>query len=164
MSREASAIAQLRALVAHLRRPMMPRTTNDPWARREMLRDRLLQLAATRDAPDLDILARQIDLLLEDAFEDELIPKPARAWTGERDEDQRIVVTGMGLLTPLGIGIDAFWAGLIEGRSGVGPITICDPGESPSRIAAEVSGFDPRDYLEAKEARRISRASQFAVA
>jgi 3-oxoacyl-[acyl-carrier-protein] synthase II len=70
----------------------------------------------------------------------------------------------MGLLTPLGIGTAAFWAGLSEGRSGVGPITLCDPGESPSRIAAEVSGFDARDYLEAKEARRISRASQFAVA
>src|SRR6266540_3754892 len=134
MSREASAIAQLRALVAHLRRPMMPRTTNDPWARREMLRD----------------------LLLEDAFEDELIPKPARAWTGERDEDQRIVVTGMGLLTPLGIGIDAFWNGLVEGRSGVRRITLCDPGDSPCTIAGEVPEFEPRDYMEAKEARRLS--------
>jgi 3-oxoacyl-[acyl-carrier-protein] synthase II len=143
---------------------MMPRTANNPGARREMLRDRLRQFAATRDAPDLDILARQIDLLLEDAFEDELIPKPAPAWTDERDEDQRIVVTGMGLLTPLGIGIDAFWNGLVEGRSGVRRITLCDPGDSPCTIAGEVPEFEPRDYMEAKEARRVSRASQFAVA
>jgi 3-oxoacyl-[acyl-carrier-protein] synthase II len=142
----------------------MRQTTNDAWARRELLRDRLLQLAATRDAPDLDILARQIDDLLDDAFEDELDPQLAAAWTSEQDEDQRVVVTGMGLVTPLGIGIDALWNGLVEGRSGVRRITLCDPGESPCKIAAEVPEFEPRDYMEAKEARRVSRASQFAVA
>jgi 3-oxoacyl-[acyl-carrier-protein] synthase II len=133
--------------------------------RRDLLRRRLQQLIA-QDPPGaatttLDV---QIEELLHDILEEDLAPLPARDWVDDRDEDQRIVVTGMGLLTPLGIGIDAFWAGLVEGRSGVGPITLCDPGESPSRIAAEVSGFDARDYLEAKEARRISRASQFAVA
>jgi 3-oxoacyl-[acyl-carrier-protein] synthase II len=70
----------------------------------------------------------------------------------------------MGLVTPLGTGIGPFWNGLVEGRSGVRQITRCDPGDSPCRIAAEVPEFEPRDYIEAKEVRRISRASQFAVA
>src|SRR5262245_10185112 len=79
-------------------------------------------------------------------------------------DDERIVITGVGVITPLGIGIDAFWKGLIEGRSGVGPVTLCNPGDVSCRIAAEVPGFEPHDYLDAKEARRLSRASQFAVA
>jgi 3-oxoacyl-[acyl-carrier-protein] synthase II len=144
---------------------MMRPTTNQPWARRELLRDRLIQLAATRDATDLDALARQIDVLLEEAFDkDELVAQPMPAWPDQRREDERIVVTGMGLVTPLGIGIGPFWNGLVEGRSGVRRITLCDPGDSPSRIAAEAPEFEPRDYIEAKEARRLSRASQFAVA
>ncbi len=143
----------------------MQPTTNVPWARRELLRQRLHQLVATRDATDLDSIARQIDDLLEEAFdEDELIAQPAPAWSDDRREDDRIVVTGMGLVTPLGIGIDSFWNGLVEGRSGVRLITRCDPGDLPSRIAGEVPDFDPHDYMEVKEARRISRASQFAVA
>lgn len=138
--------------------------TNKAWARRDQLRRQLIQLAA-RGESDLDVLARQIDALLEDAFEsDELVAQLEPAWDDSHDEEERVVVTGMGLVTPLGIGIDTFWQGLIEGRSGVRQITLCDPGDSPSRIAAEVPDFEPRNYIEAKEARRISRASQFAVA
>src|SRR5689334_1652821 len=141
----------------------MGRMESDVSLRRNLLRQRLRRLI-TQDTPAATTIDVQIEELLQDILDEDLAPLPALAWDDDRDEDQRIVVTGIGLLTPLGIGIDPFWDGLIEGRSGVGPITLCDPGESPSRIAAEVSGFDPRDYLEAKEARRISRASQFAVA
>jgi 3-oxoacyl-[acyl-carrier-protein] synthase II len=136
---------------------------SDVAVRRDLLRQRLQRLIA-QDTPAATTIDAQIEELLQDILDEDLAPLPALAWADDRDEDQRIVVTGMGLLTPLGIGIDSFWAGLTEGRSGVGPITLCDPGESPSRIAAEVGEFDPRNYLEAKEARRISRASQFAVA
>ncbi len=143
----------------------MQPTNNHSQTRRALLRNRLLELAALQGKAGAEVISQQIDQLLEEVLEDEdLLPRPAPAWTSERDEDQRIVVTGMGLVTPLGIGTDAFWNGLVEGRSGVGPITLCDPGPSPCTIAAEVPGFEPRDYLEAKEARRISRASQFAVA
>lgn len=141
----------------------MGRMASDVRVRRDLLRQHLQQLIE-QDTPGTTTIDAQIEDLLHDILEEDLAPLPVPIWNDDRDEDQRIVVTGMGLLTPLGIGIDSFWNGLVEGRSGVGPITLCDPGESPVRIAAEVSGFDPRDYLEAKEARRISRASQFAVA
>jgi 3-oxoacyl-[acyl-carrier-protein] synthase II len=141
----------------------MGRMESEIGVRRDLLRQRLQRLVA-HGAPAAVTIDAQIEELLQDILDEDLAPLPAPDWIDTRDEDQRIVVTGMGLLTPLGIGIEAFWSGLIEGRSGVGPITLCDPGESPARIAAEVHGFEPRDYLEAKEARRISRASQFAVA
>ncbi len=75
-----------------------------------------------------------------------------------------MVVTGLGALTPLGNTARDFWHGLIAGRSGVGRITQIDPSGYPTQIAGEVRGFDPADYMEAKEARRASRVTQFAVA
>jgi 3-oxoacyl-[acyl-carrier-protein] synthase II len=142
----------------------MPPTLRDGRVHRELLRRRLMELVTLRDVPDRVLLDQQIEELLEDVLEDELMPLPVRARIDDRDEEQRVVVTGMGLVTPLGIGIDAFWNGLIEGRSGVRQITLCDPGDSPCTIAAEVPEFAARDYMDAKEARRLSRASHFAVA
>jgi 3-oxoacyl-[acyl-carrier-protein] synthase II len=142
----------------------MPPSSTNATTRRELLRNRLLELLTSQPASGAELIAEQIDDLLEDVLDEDLVPQPAPAWTGDWNEDQRVVVTGLGVVTPLGIGVDAYWNGLVEGRSGVGPITLCDPGASPCRIAAEVPGFEPRDYLEAKEARRLSRASQFAVA
>ena len=136
----------------------------DLQVRREMLRRRLMELTALRDAPGAALLEEQIDDLLGDFLEDALAPQPVRARPANWDEDQRVVVTGMGLVTPFGIGIDTFWNGLVEGRSGVRRVTLCDTSDSPCKIAAEVPDFQPRDYMEAKEARRLSRASQFAVA
>jgi 3-oxoacyl-[acyl-carrier-protein] synthase II len=141
----------------------MPHTTQKNRSR-DTLRERLLELAAVRAGEDTALLTAQIDDLLEELLEDEPVVEPEPLRLDERDEDERVVVTGMGVLTPLGIGLAPFWEGLTAGRSGVGPITLCDPEDSPVRIAAEVKGFDPREYMEAKEARRISRASQFAVA
>jgi beta-ketoacyl-acyl-carrier-protein synthase II len=76
----------------------------------------------------------------------------------------RVVITGFGALTPLGNTVRETWDGLLAGRSGVGPITHFDASDLPTRIAGEVKGFDPRKYLDFKEARRMSRASQLAVA
>jgi 3-oxoacyl-[acyl-carrier-protein] synthase II len=76
----------------------------------------------------------------------------------------RVVVTGMGAITPLGLDVGALWAGLLAGRSGVGPITAFDPTGLPTRIAAQVRGFDPLAYLDAKLAGRLERVTQFAVA
>ena len=76
----------------------------------------------------------------------------------------RIVITGMGVMSPLGHTARASWNSLLEGRSGIGPITQFDPGDLPVSIAGEVKDFEPGDYMDFKEARRMSRASQLAVA
>lgn len=80
------------------------------------------------------------------------------------DGRRRVVVTGIGAVTPLGESAAAFWEGLTAGRSGVGPMTLADPTDYPCRIAGEVSGFDPERYVEKREARRLARFSQLAIA
>lgn len=77
---------------------------------------------------------------------------------------RRVVVTGMGAVTPLGLSVEETWKGLVEGRSGVVRITQFDPSPYPSQIMGEVKGFEPADYMDGREARRMSRFSQFAVA
>ncbi|MDO9574190.1 MAG: beta-ketoacyl synthase N-terminal-like domain-containing protein, partial [Candidatus Contubernalis sp.] len=76
----------------------------------------------------------------------------------------RVVVTGIGVITPIGIGKDAFWEGLKEGRSGVDRITAFDTTDYPVQIAAQVKNFNAEDYMDRKEARRMDRFIQFAVA
>jgi beta-ketoacyl-acyl-carrier-protein synthase II len=76
----------------------------------------------------------------------------------------RIVITGMGAVTPLGLTVEESWKNALEGRSGIGPITQFDASDMPCRIAGEVKDFDPTQYIDFKEARRMSRASQLAVA
>ena len=76
----------------------------------------------------------------------------------------RVVVTGIGAMTPLGESPDEFWTNLAAGKSGVGPMTLCDPEGYPCRISGEVSGFEPETYIAGREARRMARFSQLAVA
>jgi 3-oxoacyl-[acyl-carrier-protein] synthase II len=79
-------------------------------------------------------------------------------------ERKRVVITGMGAMTPLALTLEETWEGLLAGRSGVGPITKLDASPFPSRIAGELKGFDPLDYIDRKEARRMAGCSQLAVA
>ena len=74
------------------------------------------------------------------------------------------VVTGLGVLSPIGLTVDEFWANLTAGVSGIGPITAFDASALCVRIAGEVAGFDPSMYMPSKEARRMERFAQFAVA
>ena len=76
----------------------------------------------------------------------------------------RVVVTGMGGVTPLGNSAEQFWKKLVGGTSGVGPVTLFDASEYPCKIAAEVRDFDPGQFMNGKEARRIARFAQFAIA
>lgn len=76
----------------------------------------------------------------------------------------RVVITGMGAMSPLGHSARESWESAVAGRSGVGPITQFDASDFPCRIAGEVKDFEPGDYMDFKEARRMSRASQLAVA
>ena len=77
---------------------------------------------------------------------------------------RRVVVTGIGIVSPVGIGTEETWAALLAGKSGVGPITQFDASTYPTRIAAEVKDFDPTKFMEKKEARRNDRFIQFALA
>jgi 3-oxoacyl-[acyl-carrier-protein] synthase II len=77
---------------------------------------------------------------------------------------RRVVVTGLGPVTPIGIGVDAFWAGLRERRSAVRTVTRFDPSPFRSHLAAEVDDFDAADWMESKRAKRIDRCSAFAIA
>ena len=81
-----------------------------------------------------------------------------------RPDDQRVVITGVGAITPLGLTMSETWAGLLAGRSGIGPITQFDASGLPTRIAGEIKGFEPGRYMNPKEARRVARCSQLAMA
>ena len=76
----------------------------------------------------------------------------------------RVVVTGMGAITPLGNSIDDYWSSLVRGESGIGPITLADTTDFPSKIAGEASDFDPGEFMDPKEHKRMARFSQLAVA
>ncbi|GAB1538502.1 beta-ketoacyl-ACP synthase II [Scytonema sp. NUACC21] len=78
-------------------------------------------------------------------------------------ELKRVVVTGLGAITPLGNTVPEYWQGLLQGRSGIGPITLFDASRLSCQIAGEVKNFDPCDYLDRKEAKRMDRFAQFAV-
>src|SRR5438552_6032437 len=79
-------------------------------------------------------------------------------------ERRRVVVTGLGMITPLGATVETSWAGLTAGKSGIGPITRFDAKDLETRIAGEVHDFDPLAYMERKEAKRADRFAQFAIA
>ena len=76
---------------------------------------------------------------------------------------RRVVVTGLGALTPLGNTVEEFWSGLKAGRSGIAPLTLVDTTDYPTKIGGEVRGYDPTVYVDRKEARRMARFSQLAV-
>jgi 3-oxoacyl-[acyl-carrier-protein] synthase II len=78
-------------------------------------------------------------------------------------ELKRVVVTGLGAITPIGNTLAEYWEGLLSGRNGIGSITLFDASKHDCRIAGEVKGFDPQDYMDRKEARRMDRFAQFAV-
>ncbi|QPJ65867.1 MAG: beta-ketoacyl-ACP synthase II [Candidatus Nitrohelix vancouverensis] len=78
--------------------------------------------------------------------------------------NRRVVVTGIGMVSPLGIGLEANWSAVTNGRSGVGEITSFDTKDFPVKIAGEVRGFDPADYIDHKEIKKMDRFIHYAVA
>jgi 3-oxoacyl-[acyl-carrier-protein] synthase II len=103
-------------------------------------------------------------------FDEEIPGEPSTA--EKRDADllnllhrrNRVVITGMGAITPLALNVQETWQGLLQGRSGIDYITQIDASDYPTKIAGEVKGFEASDYMDRKEARRMERFSHFAVA
>jgi 3-oxoacyl-[acyl-carrier-protein] synthase II len=79
-------------------------------------------------------------------------------------DKRRVVITGVGLVSPLGVGTEPTWSGLLAGRSGVANITLFDASRHSTRFAAEVKGFDPHGWVEKKDVKKMDRFIQFAVA
>jgi len=79
-------------------------------------------------------------------------------------EKRRVVITGMGAITPLGNSVDETWAGIKAGKSGIGPITLFDASKNKVHYAAEVKNFDPAQYMDSKDARKMARFTQLGVA
>jgi 3-oxoacyl-[acyl-carrier-protein] synthase II len=128
--------------------------------KRKELADRLIRLGVMAAGSDVEpaVLSSLEELLDRLAS---LLSLPSRPQALKR---RRVVITGLGAVTPLGIGVEPFWRGLIAGQSGIDRMTLTDPSNYPCQVAGEVRGFDPLHFMEAKEARRMSRATQFAVA
>lgn len=79
------------------------------------------------------------------------------------NKSRRVVITGMGVVSPFGVGVDLFWDNLVKGNSGIKPITIVDLSEHPVKFGGECSGFDPELYLDKKEAKKMDRFTQLAM-
>ena len=79
-------------------------------------------------------------------------------------EKKRVVITGMGAITPIGNTLADYWQGLVSGQNGIDTITAFDPSQHGSQIAGEVKGFDPLDYMDRKDAKRAARFAHFAIA
>src|SRR5438105_1562980 len=78
-------------------------------------------------------------------------------------EFRRVVITGIGAITPIGNDAETFWQALLAGKSGIGPITHFDASRHPVRVAGEIKGFDPREVMDHRAARRSARFAQIAL-
>ncbi len=105
------------------------------------------------------------DPLLENWERDQYQPEPLNEFAPlTHHRRPRVVITGMAVIAPNGNTREEFWANCLAGKSSIGPITLFDASTLVTRIAGEVKNFDPRDFMDFKEARRMSRCSQFVVA
>ena len=105
----------------------------------------------------------QVDQIVTEMMSDEPETQPQAVHVSPHAENHRVVITGMGVVTPIGEGLDAYWDSLKSGRSGVDLITQCDVSAYPTKIAGEIKDWDPTRHLDRKQIKRMSRTSQFAV-
>lgn len=79
-------------------------------------------------------------------------------------KEHQVVITGLGVVTPVGIGLEAFWEGLLAGRNGISKLTHFDPDKYPSQAAAEIKNFNPEEWIDRKSAKRMDRVTHFGIA
>ncbi|MGG5253279.1 beta-ketoacyl-ACP synthase II [Neobacillus sp. SM06] len=79
-------------------------------------------------------------------------------------EKRRVVVTGVGAITPLGNNVESTWQNIIDGKSGIGPLTRVNADEYPAKVAAQINDFNPEEFMDRKDARKMDRFTQYAVA
>jgi len=117
----------------------------------------------TIEAPVRTTLNQELDEIVAGIWDAQPLPQPSPYGRDERGR-RRVVITGMGCITPLGLTLEETWEGLVAGRSGLGYVTRFDATNYPIKVVGEVHGFDSQHYMDFKEAKRIARFSQFAVA
>lgn len=104
-------------------------------------------------------------VMLDQLFEERYIPEPlAQMARATRHRRPRVVITGISVLSPNGNTVKEFWENTLAGASGLAPIARFDASDFPSQVGGEIKNFEPRDYMDFKEARRMARCSQFAIA
>ena len=108
-------------------------------------------------------LNHELDEIVAGVWDAQPLPQESPYGRDERGR-RRVVITGMGCITPLGLTLDETWAGLVAGRSGLGYVTHFDASNYPVKVIGEVKGFEPRNYMDFKLIKRMARFSQLAVA
>lgn len=104
-------------------------------------------------------------VMLDQLFEERYVPEPlAQMARVTRHRRPRVVISGISALAPNGNSISEFWENTLAGKSGLAPIARFDASPFPSRVGGEIKNFEPRDFMDFKEARRMARCSQFAIA
>lgn len=130
---------------------------------REELSRRLRMLIEQEGGAVSEKFEDELEQIVAEMMEDAPETQPERVRVTPETQNNRVVITGMGVVSPVGVGLDAYWDSLVSGRSGVDIITLCDTSGCPTKIAGEVKDWKPEEHLDAKAAKRMSRASQFAV-
>ncbi|PMP78889.1 MAG: beta-ketoacyl-[acyl-carrier-protein] synthase II, partial [Chloroflexus aggregans] len=113
--------------------------------RRAMLRSELLGLV--REQVTDEAIESQIETLLAEILADDPTVEPQPVVIDQQPPDQRVVVTGIGVVSPFGVGLEPFWSGLTAGRSAIGRITFFDPSSYPCQIAGQANDFQPQAFM-----------------
>ena len=130
-------------------------------SRRTALRTELLNLLRNLEPDPIGI---RINALLAEVLGEAPLTATLSLEEAPEAADHRVVVTGMGVVSPFGVGVAPFWDGLAAGQSAISRIACFDPSPYPCQIAGQIPDFTPQNFMDFKEARRMSRSSQLAVA
>lgn len=123
----------------------------------------MLTRSLDRDTPAPgERLEDQVEQIVSEIMSRDPVVEAQPAHVPEQ-QNRRVVITGMGVISPVGMGLDEYWQALSTGTSGVDLITLFDASGYPTKVAGEVKGWQPGQYMDAKAARKMSRASQLAV-